>query len=37
MKDKQLERAPQRFKTLDANGDGKVSMDELKANVKPKS
>ncbi len=37
MKDKQLERAPQRFKTIDANGDGKVSMDEFKANVKPKS
>ena len=37
MKDKQLERAPQRFKTIDANGDGKVSMDEFKAGSKPKS
>ena len=37
MKDKQLERAPQRFKTIDANGDGKVSMDEFKAGSNPKS
>jgi len=37
MKDKQLERAPQRFKTLDANGDGKVSLDEFTATMKRKS
>ena len=37
MKDKQLERAPQRFKTLDTSRDGKVSLDEFKAGSKPKS
>ncbi len=37
LKDKRLERAPQRFKTLDTSRDGKVSLDEFKAGSKPKS
>lgn len=37
MKDKQLEKADQRFKKIDGNGDGKVSFDEFKAGMpKPK-
>jgi Ca2+-binding EF-hand superfamily protein len=33
MKDKQLENADKRFKQLDKDGDGKVSMDEFKAGM----
>ena len=33
MKEKQLEFAEKRFKRLDADGDGKVTLDELKAGL----
>jgi len=33
MKEKQLEGAEKRFKRLDADGDGKVTLEELKAGL----